>query len=188
MNIKEEKAYKCTECGFTYLDKAVAERCCAPRYCDDCGKELPHKWYSSLCEPCKEKKCYDAAEKLTIEQYCLSYPGNMVYYGDTYYADVDDCLESLFEKCSDEEEVEDLFRELKYVYGTDKYRVELDADSILEDMEENSNIEDYEVDDTGRKEFVEYVEKWNEKYGSDAYACTKVVILLDDEYKKKFIN
>ena len=40
MNVIEEKAYKCSNCGHTYLNYGLAEKCCKPKFCEDCGKEI----------------------------------------------------------------------------------------------------------------------------------------------------
>ena len=43
MNSKEIKAYQCEKCGSSYIDKNVADKCCQPKLCEDCGCEIPRK-------------------------------------------------------------------------------------------------------------------------------------------------
>ena len=179
--MEEIKAYKCSKCDKVYLDKSYAEKCCTPKYCTICGRELDSRWYSTICSPCRDEAEYDRATKYTYEEY-MSLPEHKddylrLYYGDEYYSDIDDLLDSL----DDEDEV----NELKYVNGVVKDRVELDYESIIIDMEENANIEDFEVDKEGHKELKVFLEQWNKKYGTDSYFCDdKVVVLISDKDKE----
>ena len=136
--MEEIKAYKCSKCSKVSLDKSYAEKCCTPKYCTICGRELDSRWYSTICSPCRDEAEYDRATKYTYEEY-MSLPEHKddylrLYYGDEYYSDIDDLLDSL----DDEDEV----KKLKYVNGVVKDRVELDYEDIIIDMEENANIED----------------------------------------------
>lgn len=186
MNVEETKAYKCTNCGTTYLDKKFAEKCCKPKYCEDCGAELPYKWYKTVCDPCAEKRYYDKSVKMTIEEYNEKYPNNLVFYNDEYYSDVDSCLESLFGDCNDDEEVKELVENLEYIYGTETEEVKIDGDSIIEDMEVNSNLEDFSVDTDGYKEMNEFLEYWNKKYGTKCYYQDKIAILIPRELREEY--
>lgn len=188
MNVEEIKAYKCTNCGTTYLDQSFAEKCCQPKYCEDCGKELPYKWYRTVCESCAEKRYFDKSAKMTIEGYNAEYPNNMVFYNDEYYSDVDSCLESLFDRCSNEEEVKELVDNLGYIYGTEAIDVELDGDSIIEHMEEESNLEDFSVDIAGYKELNDFLKDWNKKYGTKCYSQDNIVILIPRELREEYAN
>lgn len=118
---------------------------------------------------------------MTVEEYEKEFPDNMVFYDGEYYSSVDECLEHLTgDYCVEN------FVEVKYIYGTEKNRVKLDSDNIIVDLEEKSNLEDWEVDEQGKKEFEEFVVKWNDKYGTDCYMENNtVVILISDKVKKK---
>ena len=186
MNIEETKAYKCKNCGVTYLDQSYAEKCCQPKYCEDCGTELPYKWYRAVCEPCAEKRYFDKSAKMTVEGYSAEYPDNMVFYNDNYYSDVDSCLEDLFGNCDNEEEVKELVENLEYIYGTSSETVELDGDSIIEDMEVNSNIEDFSVDKEGYYELNKFLVEWNKKYGTLSYSQDNIAILIPIELRKGY--
>lgn len=185
MNVEETKAYKCKNCGTTYLDQSFAEKCCKLKHCEDCGTELPYKWYRTTCEPCSERRYYDKSVKMTIEEYNEKYPDNMVFHNDRYYADVDECLETLFNNCDTDEEVEELVNSLEYIYGTASETVEIEGDSVIEDMEVNSNLEDYSVDDAGYKELNDFLEVWNKKYGTVSYSQGKIAILIPRELRKE---
>ena len=79
MNVEETKAYRCKNCGVTYLDQSFAEKCCKPKHCEDCGAELKYKWYRTVCESCAEKRYFNKSTKMTIEEYNEKYPDNMVF-------------------------------------------------------------------------------------------------------------
>ena len=186
MNVEETKAYKCKNCNTTYLDRSFAEKCCKPKHCEDCGTELPYKWYRTVCEPCSEKRYYDKSAKLDVDGYNTEYPDNMVFYNDTYYADVDECLEDLFGKCDNEEEIKELVENLEYIYGTSAEKVELDGDSIIEDMEVNSNLEDFSVDKEGYYELNKFLVEWNKKYGTLSYSQDNIAILIPRELREGY--
>lgn len=186
MNIEKVSAYKCGICGTTYLMKEFAEKCCQPKYCEDCGSELPYKWYYTTCNACHEKREYDKATKMTIEEYNEKCPDNMVYYGDEFYFSVEDCLESLFCNCEDAQEVQDLVENLEYIYGTYAIPIQLDGDSIIQSMEEDSNLEDFDVESDGYKELNVFLEGWNKKYGTTAYTQDEIVILIPKDVREKY--
>lgn len=188
MNVEETKAYKCTNCGVTYIDKSLAEKCCKPKHCEDCGTELPYKWYRTVCEPCAEKRYFDRSVKMKIEEYNEKYSNNMVFYNDNYYSDVYECLENLFDQCNDNQEVKELVDNLEYIYGTECDLVELDGDSIIEQMEQDSNIEDFEVDSAGYKELNDFLVEWNKKYGTKCYSQDKIAIMIPIELRKEYIK
>lgn len=186
MNIEETNAWKCKECNTTYIDKDFAERCCKPKHCEDCGAELPFKFYRTVCEQCSEKRYYNKSVKMTIDEWNKGYTGNMVFYGDNYYSDIDSCLESLIDTCSNEDEINELVEKLEYIYGTESDIVELDGDSIIEQMEQDSNIEDFKVDIEGYKELSDFLVGWNKKYGTKRYSQDNIAILIPRELIEKY--
>jgi hypothetical protein len=110
----------------------------------------------------------------------------MVFYNDEYYSDVDSCLEYLFGNCNDEDEVNELIEGLEYIYGTLSEQIELDGDSIIEDMEANSNLEDFSVDAEGYKELNDFLVEWNKKYGTICYNKDNVAILIPRELREEY--
>ena len=165
--------WQCTECGKLYGSKEQAELCHKEYICENCGAKAPR--YRLLCEKCDEQKTFDRANKMTYDEYIEKNPGNMIFYNGEYYSELEDLLDDL---AYYEEDVP------KYVYGTTKYRVEIDAQDVLDTEEENSNLEDFYFDDYGRLEFIHFVEEWNKKYGTDAYTVDyDTIILLGDDIK-----
>lgn len=162
--------WQCIECGKIYSNKEQAELCHKKYFCEVCGAEAPQ--YHLLCEKCDEERSYNRATKMTYDDYIKKYPGNMIFYNNEYYAELEELLDDL--EAYEEDKP-------KYVYGTSKYRIEIDAQQVLDDEEENSNLEDFYFDDEGRLEFIHFVEDWNKKYGTDAfYVDYDIIILLDD--------
>jgi len=134
MNSKEIKAYKCSDCNQSYLDKSVADKCCQPKHCEDCGIELSKTWYYTVCSGCKTKReeikeleRYNKATKYTFDnvpkesiEYVFSelYPYNEGYF----YADDTDIDE----------------HNIKYVYGTKRVSPSYDVSDMIESMLEDS--------------------------------------------------
>lgn len=119
----------------------------------------------------QKKRRYDKANKITYKEYIEKYPDYPIYgLDDEYYQDLEDMIDIYKGK--------DL--ELpKYAYGCVKERIELDAESILMDLEENVNIEDFQLE--GRDELGKFVNEWNTKYGRDVYYSDLKTIVLFDE-------
>lgn len=180
MNSIEIKAYKCEKCGNAYLHNELADNCCKPKLCEDCGRELPHKWYMNICESCQSKREFNRGKVLTMDEFLQSeYKDNMVYYNGEYYTDIDDCLDTLW----DREELDDV----EYIKATDKYLHELDADSLIEELEVNANCEEELcVDRQGIRELEEFLKVWNEKYRLSTYGDIEVYIKIDDNVKEEY--
>ena len=150
--------YKCPVCGVAYYDKGVAEKCCVPKFCEDCGVEI--KKYLIRCKACGLKRKFERAEKLTPERYSgWVYSEEVDGYNEGYYADVDE----LVEYCEDNDvPVPD------WVFCCTPYEFKLDIDSALERMTEDAyeGADDHLVD---VKELREFVEKWNAKQSIISY-------------------
>lgn len=179
MNSTEIRAYKCEKCGCSFINEVYAELCCKPKHCKDCGTELPHNWYSIICEPCRQSLEFKNGKVLTFDEFLQSeYKDNMVYYNDTYYLDIDDCLQSILD-C----EIEDV----KYIKVTTKITHKLDSDSLIEHLECEANCEDDVcVDEKGVKELENFLKVWNEKYKLITYCETNVYIEIDDKIKEEY--
>lgn len=180
MNSTEIRAYKCEKCGSRYTEKLTADRCCSIKHCAECGVELPYKCYANVCENCQAKREFNRGKVLTIGEFLKSeYKDNMVYYNGEYFADIDSCLDTLWDN-------EELY-EVKYVKATYKYLHELDADSLIEELEYNTNCEDdLYVEKEGVKELEEFLKVWNEKYRLTTYGEINVYIEIDDKIKEEY--
>ena len=135
MNSKEIKAYQCEKCGSSYIDKNVADNCCQPKLCEDCGIEIPKNHYYVVCDKCRVKReekkeldRYNKATKYTFESapkestkiiYSELYP-----YNEGFMYDIED------------EDIEKY--EIKYVYGTKRISPHYDAWDMVEYMLEDS--------------------------------------------------
>ena len=148
MNSKEITAYKCSECGKSYLDKSVADKCCQPKLCEDCGCELPRKYPYIVCDKCRKKRearqeleRYTKVTKYTFEsapKESIEYVYNEKYPHNEGYFEYDDG--------------DDLEHNIKYVYGTTRVSPFYDAQDMIESMLEESyedaisNVSDEEMD------------------------------------------
>ena len=161
--------YACTECGRLYINEFEAELCHKKYICENCGAQAPQ--YHLICEKCAKKRDYENATKMSYEEYKEKYPDYMIYYGGEYYADLEDLLDCLKGK-----ELDD------YIYGTTKERIELDPYDMLTDLEDNADVEDFEIGEQAEKELCDFIFEWNKKYGQDFYYIDKnIIILLPNE-------
>ena len=137
--LEEVIAYKCGNCGQPYMDDKYAIKCCQTKACEGCGIELPHKYYYTVCDLCRESaKRLRATEKLTLDEYIEKYPGNGVFTSDYKYYDIDDFCEEIEDWLSYNDEGEPP----EYVYGADRCFVRLNAENIMENLEEQVSFED----------------------------------------------
>jgi uncharacterized Zn finger protein (UPF0148 family) len=121
-------------CGSGFTDKLMADNCCKPKLCDDCGCELPKNHYYVVCNECRAKResikeldRYNKATKYTFK----SVPKESIEY---VYNEKYPCNEGYF-NYDDEDELE---YDIKYVYGTKRISPTYDAWDIVESMLEES--------------------------------------------------
>ena len=169
MNSVEIKAYKCSKCGAAYITKQSANECCEPKFCEDCGIEIPiNKYYASkVCDSCKtkrwaeefdqkEKKRYVKAIKCKYQE-CPDEHKIMMYsesygYDEGYFYDIDE----LIEYCESED-----IRVPDYCWSTEQINMSIDADSIIENAcEELFEDAESHIDNSDRKELQEFLNKW----------------------------
>ena len=130
------EAFRCGECGLIYSEHTPysAERCCV---CQDCGAST-HKEHggarSHLCQKCwgphYAKLDADRLERATE---IPDYAGPVVIDGDRYFQTMDDLLEHLEEDGDERPE---------FVHTCHIHSYSLDAESILQDLLENSGVEE----------------------------------------------
>lgn len=67
--------------------------------------------------------------------------------------------------------------------------MEIDANQMLQQAEEDSDVDDFYFDDAGAKELREFVKQWNAKYAKSYYSWNdKVVVMLPPEHQKERVN
>lgn len=171
MDVIEKTAYQCGKCNKkAYFDRQLAEDCCKPRYCEDCGKELDPKWYRTVCEPCHITRLFSKAEKLTEWDGWVYREG--YGYNDGYFSSVDELLQY----CEDEGEDPP-----EWVFVCSETKHELDTDNILENMLDDAyeGARDHLVDE---KELYDFIEAWNKKqYVTSYYPDYKKVLIIEKE-------
>lgn len=130
----EIKAYKCEKCGNAYLHNELADNCCKPKLCEDCGIEIPKTHCYVVCDECRSKReekreldRYNKATKYTFEsapKESIEYVYNEKYPHNEGYFDYD--------------EGDDLEYDIKYVYGTKRVSPSYDVWDVVESMLEES--------------------------------------------------
>lgn len=169
MHVIKETTYRCGVCKFTYLDRKLAEECCAQKFCEDCGKELRPRWHSNICEPCRIERLFTKAKKLTPEQWDGWVQKDGYGYNEGYFESVDDLLE-----CCKDEGIEPP----DWVFCCGSIDHKLDADNILDDMLVDA-YEDAREALVDEEELYQFIEAWNAKQKVATYYLdyTKVVVL-----------
>ena len=194
MNVKElvfrgedeTKLYACGECGRAYSPKSyaalynlaheaaqsAAEKCCAPRYCKECGVGVEN--YRVLCRSCGELVRLRKATPIPERQWtdpveCEGVPGG---WGDGFFRDIDDLLDAC--------EVYEV-PPPAYCWPCTARPLALNADSLLEhavdDMHEDAMDEIVDADGV-----YEFVEAWNAKQTCKSwYPDMSRVVVLDQE-------
>lgn len=141
-------------------DQAI--KCCGPRLCTKCGKDMGEKrkvhWLA--CEDCRrktdaerEKRRFEEAEKIPWEKY----EHGFLYYADKFYDDMDSLLDSY-----DEGE------EPEYVWACYPVDFTMDAQDIVSsEIENQEHHEDAfsEVSDKMLERLQKYLDLWCKKVG-----------------------
>lgn len=170
MNSEKETVYRCMKCGSLYYSYEAAETCCGPKTCKECGKEIPY--WRELCYECRDKRLFDEAKKIHLEDYKGSYVYD--YISEDYFSSIDDLIDFYHAK---EEELP------KYCYACTPISYSLDIYSVIEDSivdlyEEYEEVMDSLVD---LDKLEAFVEEWNKKQVDICYEQDQsTVILLDD--------
>lgn len=168
---KNVDIFICETCGKMYLNERAAENCCAPYHCSVCGKETPR--YILKCNSCSSKEKYEAARKLTLEEYEKEFPGCMLYDGNDYFADMEELIDHYQYNDSPIP---------NYVYGTFRVYGEIDPDEVLEGIEQELDCEDLAFDKEAYEEFRAFAKQWNEKHKIYCYySDEKVVVLISPD-------
>ncbi|MBP3887629.1 MAG: hypothetical protein J6F30_08250 [Cellulosilyticum sp.] len=166
------KGYQCEKCGKAYAFENQADDCCKEYFCRECGVKLDK--YHTLCERCKEKVAYEKAKKMTYEEYVKEYGDNMVVFGDDYYSEIEDVLDYC---------VQNEIEPPKYVWGTSKQTVKLDADTIEENALSDV-FEDAKFSYKGMEELRTFLDEWNKKHRIDYYIEEPIVVYVPEDMLK----
>jgi len=176
--------YACPTCKKVYVsayddpsEKAmatvrdVAQRCCAEKVCQDCGKiSGDSKYVYTVCAECRAKndaereaKRFEKAKKVPLSDY----DGETLYWEENYYNDVWE----LYDHCVDntEEGEEPDFPE--YVWACKRVPFTLDADRMVSD-ECEYNHHDEAYDRIPRSEIADlqvFLDGWCEQQGVTTY-------------------
>ena len=169
-NPRELTCYQCQECKVIYADPKIADKCCSPRYCEDCGVEV--KKYQICCEPCGLKRQFEKAEKLEHWDGCI-YSEHVAGYNDGYFRSIDELTEYCYENDT---------AIPPWAFICKEQRYELDIDGAIERMTEDA-YEDAVDDLMDVAELQEFIQEWNAKQNIITYYpdCKKVVLINDDE-------
>lgn len=166
-------AVACGSCRLVRRDRRQAETCCDHHRCKHCGKITERPWL--ICTGCraqqeakKEREMFDAATKLTPEEYDLDYVCLTPYGGEGEYRDTD--------------ELEDLAEDHAYVWAcVPQPWPHLDALDILTNaLEEFHEHAIDQLDVSGLQRTIE--EWWKAQGESRCHIADKTrVIILDPE-------
>ena len=97
MAIKENMdLYRCEKCKKLYTSEYAANICCKQYHCRVCGKETPQ--YMLICDSCAEHERFEKARKMTLAEYYEEFPGNMLYYGEEFYDDIESLDRNIIDK------------------------------------------------------------------------------------------
>ena len=169
---KSAGVYYCLKCKLVHKLIESAEECCKPYKCQDCGKVAPR--YHVRCKQCAnihtENVRFQLAEKLT------SFDGE-VYFGDTFYPDLDYVMDELSEDPPE------------YVWATKPVNfVSIRTDRITEmAVDEDEAYEDFDCDEIlGVDELTAAIEAFNlanKHHVSYVPDYTKAVIIDKEDCK-----
>ncbi len=174
------EAYKCEKCGGLFYSENSAINCCKSSNCKSCGKEISQ--YRNECDECLEKQKFESAKKYTYEQYVKEFPDNYIYYNDKYYPNMDELLDDIYYNS-----VGDKIEFPEYVYGTNEFIIDIDIENVICNAEDDSDVEDFEFNNT--KELIDFVNEWNERNSSKAYAMTyKTIVYVPEDMKKEWVE
>ncbi len=165
----EITCYKCEKCSKIYTDKEFAKKCCTPKYCEYCKCELPHKYYYTACDSCREKCKYERAEKIDFKDYIKNNPNGWITTKCGHIISVDE----LIDRIEDGEAFD-------YVYGTNVQYIEINYDQIITQLQEEVMFEDdFEIFSNEQlNEICEFASNWNAKNRFKYYEEDRKVAII----------
>lgn len=173
----EIKAWRCEKCNKSWVDKQVADKCCAENkktFCSKCGEQA-QKGYT-ICEKCIEEKRYENAKKIKYSDYQeeFLYDENK----QEYYSDKEELEEAYYDDACDEKE-EPIYP--NWCYACTHFTFGIDIDNMIE-MASEDMYEDFdETDIIDLEELKDFMKKWNKKQTSKTYSADyKTVVMLNE--------
>lgn len=179
--------YYCGNCGTIHNTAESAAECCESLICSKCGKEIrrnkkTHYFDSYRINPVRCLNCYlkeqfDAMEVITEDKY----DNTPLFVDNEFYQDLEEFIE-----CYQIESADDI---PEFVQLSEKIEVEkINMYNILQDLEENTGLEDTEYLYKDKEELCEFVKKWNEKQTNYYWRATDKKLKLSEETKKAMLE
>ena len=161
MNVEETVAYRCGKCGRIFVNKEMAEKCCAPGKCDICGCELPP--YHTRCDACSEiYKWNHAKYHLTYDEYLAKSGHGILYYHERFYDDLEDLVYRL------EADEEEFPQDNVGIYGITQEKLCFSFDN-LHDMLSDNACEDWEIDEDQQEEIEKFCVTYRNSYADTVW-------------------
>jgi chaperonin GroES len=171
---KQTGVFFCSKCGCVGPSQIVAQTCCAPKTCEDCGAKYDRKWIYTVCEDCyparhvaKLQAAWDAAPKIDG----WAWDGPIVTddgegSADGYWHGLDELRDWL--------EDEGLTLADVRCYATQKVPMPADAVRLIEWMAEDQHEDAYdEISSEACSELQALLDAWCEKHGTVSHVQDK---------------
>ena len=175
---KQVKAWRCEQCGNTYLNKELADNCCDKKLtkkCWVCGKEI--KAYRTMCQECYREKLYKEAKKVKYSEYKGEYLWDDVK--EEYFSDKVSLRDRYYDDSYDNGK-DPVYPE--WCFGSIMIPFKVDIDTALsnatEDMYDEFDMERELID---LDELYKFVNAWNEKQSARAYSFDYDIVVLLNE-------
>lgn len=160
--------YYCETCRYVTNERDIAESCCKPKTCKECGQDMPAKTHYTICDRCRYTRWIASTHELLESAQEVTNYYSWVYYEDHgpqngYFNSV----ESLVEYCEDHE-----LDIPEFVFCCEPSRFFVDPEKVIECAEQQIELdccEDYVPEYKGVKEFAEACEKFTE---ANQHVCT----------------
>jgi len=146
-------AVACEKCCIVSPNRVVAELCCKPKQCAECGNEFDDRPWTA-CRPCRDERDaakdverYEKATKVSAED----------YKGRALYCELHDeySFDDLCGKCEESEVRPD------HYWACTSAGISVDADSIIENACEEHHEDAYgEISRESEKELQEFLDAW----------------------------
>lgn len=158
--------YYCTACRFVARERDTAERCCAPRHCEDCGDIVPEKYWM-VCRRClavrndaRDQARWDKAAKIAADDY-----DGMIYDED---ADAfHDGFDAFLDAWSDRDDPEQTPPRL---YACESYGLAFEAFGWLEHLTQEHHEDAYEqIDGRAVAQLQAVLDSWAKANGPTSY-------------------